>query len=73
MMVKMPSTAHPAVDKKIPVRAIGGLPRNFALQEVRTVAVCHGVNGYLNMLPVWPEGTLLEVTEKQSFNGTPFF
>ena len=58
---------------KNPARAIGGLPRNFSLKEVRTDAVCHGVNGYLNMLAVWPEGTLLEVPEPQTFNGQSFF
>ena len=52
---------------KNPARAIGGLPRNFSLKEVRTDAVCHGVNGYLNMLAVWPEGTLLEVPEEGTF------
>ena len=58
---------------KNPRRAIGGLPRNFALKEVRTDAVCHAVNGYLNMLAFWPQGTLLEVPEAQTFKGTASF
>jgi len=52
---------------KNPSRAMGGLPRNFALKEVRTDAVCHGVNGYLNMFAQWPEGIMLEVPEEETF------
>lgn len=54
-------------DVKNPRRAMGGLPRNFALREVRTDAVCHGLNGYLNMYAQWPEGVMLEVPEEETF------
>ncbi len=48
---------------KNPERAIGGLIRNSIEESVRTDAVCHGVNGYINMLPEWAAGTLLEIPE----------
>jgi len=51
---------------KNPQRAMGGLIRNFKEEAVRTDAVCHGVNGYVNMLDQWPEGTLLTVPFKKS-------
>lgn len=35
---------------KEPEKAIGGLIRNYTNEEVRTDAVCHGVNGYINLL-----------------------
>ncbi|WP_416768902.1 glycoside hydrolase family 76 protein [Sulfurimonas sp. ST-25] len=34
---------------KAPEKAIGGLIRNYTKEEVRTDAVCHGVNGYINL------------------------
>lgn len=34
---------------KEPEKAIGGLIRNYTSEEVRTDAVCHGVNGYINL------------------------
>ncbi len=49
---------------KNPSRAIGGLIRNYSEAAVRTDAVCHGVNGYLNMLEEWPEGPLLDIPER---------
>ncbi|GIT97620.1 hypothetical protein [Sulfurovum sp. TSL1] len=33
-----------------PAKAIGGLIRDYTREEVRTDAVCHGVNGYINLL-----------------------
>ena len=33
---------------KAPEKAIGGLIRSYKREEVRTDAVCHGVNGYIN-------------------------
>lgn len=35
---------------KEPEKAIGGLIRSSTKEEVRTDAVCHGVNGYINLL-----------------------
>lgn len=34
---------------KEPEKAIGGLIRSYTKEEVRTDAVCHGVNGYINL------------------------
>lgn len=34
---------------KEPEKAIGGLIRSYTREEVRTDAVCHGVNGYINL------------------------
>ncbi|WP_345986451.1 hypothetical protein WCX49_04830 [Sulfurimonas sp. HSL-1656] len=34
---------------KAPDKAIGGLIRSYTREEVRTDAVCHGVNGYINL------------------------
>ena len=35
---------------KAPEKAVGGLIRDYTGEEVRTDAVCHGVNGYINLL-----------------------
>ena len=35
---------------KEPDKAVGGLIRDYTSEEVRTDAVCHGVNGYVNLL-----------------------
>jgi len=35
---------------KDPEKALGGLIRDYTQEEVRTDAVCHGVNGYINLL-----------------------
>ncbi len=35
---------------KEPEKAVGGLIRDYTGEEVRTDAVCHGVNGYINLL-----------------------
>ncbi|MDD5671266.1 MAG: glycoside hydrolase family 76 protein [Candidatus Omnitrophica bacterium] len=49
---------------KTPAKAIGGLIRNPHEESVRTDAVCHGINGYLNIWQELNEGPLLTVPEK---------
>ncbi|MCM8776367.1 MAG: terpene cyclase [Candidatus Omnitrophica bacterium] len=47
-----------------PEGAIGGLILNPYKEAVRTDAVCHGINGYLAILPYLEDGPLLTVEEK---------
>jgi len=42
---------------KEPEKAIGGLIRDYKREEVRTDAVCHGVNGYINLFNSSPGET----------------
>jgi hypothetical protein len=46
---------------KEPAKAIGGLIRNFNEETVRTDAVCHGVNGYINLFGDLDDGMLITV------------